>query len=309
MAVIVKTGKCVSPGDVLYATDIYDAIGTIVVAASDTGAVSAGNHADDAIIAGTGCYSRVVSKPDGAVSSQIITTLLGIVQWSGNVVSVRQPTKRARDATTIEVVSLNALKDAGTCGDSATPRLSTPGEATSSVSETPASTAVSTAPKSLWISTSVFGPRMGDNVHLRVVRVSRSFAYGEIIAVNGTWCSNSGSNGGGGGALGGFRGVIRMEDIRPFKPRKDQLSPPPPADAFQDGDVVVATVLSQSDVRQYQLSTVAEHCGVVEAFTVLNSNGRERRVRLRHIPECRDMMKCPLSGNLHRRWCPLIRLV
>jgi len=141
----------------------------------------------------------------------------------------------------------------------------------------------------------VFGPRPGDTVHLRVTRVTHLVAFGEIIAINAAWCANSGGAGGG----GAFRGVLRVEDIRPFRPSKEQLTPPPPSQAFASGDVVVAEVLSQSDVRQYQLSTFGEHCGVVESV--------QDRVKLMHLPGRRDAMMSPADGTVFARWCPLLR--
>lgn len=142
----------------------------------------------------------------------------------------------------------------------------------------------------------VLGPRPGDMVHLRVLRVSRLFAFGEITAINGTWASHK-------GVSGSFRGVLRVEDIRPFRPTKDELKPPPPSHSFQCGDVVVAEVISQSDVRQYQLSTLDPRCGVVESH-VLAADGET--VRLEHLPYRRDAMLNSRSGAVLARWCPLL---
>ncbi|ORC89117.1 putative exosome component CSL4 [Trypanosoma theileri] len=136
------------------------------------------------------------------------------------------------------------------------------------------------------------GPRPGAVVLVRVARVGRVGAHGEIIAVDGGWCG------------GGFRGVVRLEDIRPFRPSKNQLTPPPPAAAFQAGDVIAAVVISQSDVRQYQLSTIPEECGVLEATITVNN----KVTRLLHIPGRRDAMYNPEDNTVHHRWCPLIPL-
>ncbi|KAH9593416.1 hypothetical protein LSM04_004186 [Trypanosoma melophagium] len=141
-------------------------------------------------------------------------------------------------------------------------------------------------------SAAAVGPRPGAAVLVRVARVGRVGAHGEIVAVDGGWCA------------GGFRGVVRLEDIRPFRPSKTQLTPPPPAAAFQAGDVIAAVVLSQSDVRQYQLSTIPEECGVVEATIKVNN----KMIRLLHIPGRRDAMYNPEDSTVHHRWCPLIPL-
>ncbi|EAN82738.1 putative exosome component CSL4 [Trypanosoma cruzi] len=224
----------------------------------------------DRVAAGEGCCTRIVagdSSVDSAEVRQIIATRLGTVQWSESTVSVQRAPKRRHESAHVALIS-NDPNDVD-------------------------------SPSALARSTAVFGPRLGDTVYMRVVRVSRAFAYGEIIAVNGVWCSNSSVSV---GLAGSFRGVVRVEDIRPFKPTKDQLTPPPPAAAFHAGDVVMATVLSQSDVRQYQLSTMHEHCGVVEASVVMD----RVRVKLQHIPGRRDAMRNPTDGTVHYRWCPLI---
>ncbi|ESL08177.1 exosome component CSL4 [Trypanosoma rangeli SC58] len=222
------------------------------------------------VAAGEGCYTRLVpgeASVDVAEERQIIATRLGVVQWSESTVSVHRALKRRRESAHVALIASD--------------------------------TTDTDAPSVLAKSTTVFGPRLGDTVHVRVVRVTRAFAYGEIIAVNGVWCSNSSV---GVGLAGSFRGVVRVEDIRPFKPHKDKLAPPSPAAAFHAGDVIIATVLSQSDVRQYQLSTMGEHCGVVEAAVVVD----RVRVKLQHIPGRRDAMRNPTDGTVHYRWCPLI---
>ncbi|RNF17551.1 exosome component CSL4 [Trypanosoma conorhini] len=222
----------------------------------------------DDVAAGDGCCTRLVAAAASAEEErQIIATRLGVVQWSESTVSVHRPLKRRRESAHVALIAGDACD--------------------------------TDAPSALAKSATVFGPRLGDTVHLRVVRVSRAFAYGEIIAVNGAWCSNGGV---GVGLAGSFRGVVRVEDIRPFRPRKDQLTPPPPSAAFHAGDVVLATVLSQSDVRQFQLGTMDEHCGVVEATVVVD----RVRLRLQHIPGRRDAMRNPADGTVHYRWCPLI---
>lgn len=247
MAVVVATGRRVVPGDVVFAG-------------------GPGGDALGRVTGGDGCRVRLVAA-GLAEEQRVVATRVGVVQWSGDTVSVLRTNTRARGAAPI-AMTLRPHDEAA-------------------------------APSALARSTTVFGPRLEDTVHMRVVRVSRIFAFGEIIAVNGVWCSNGHV---GAGMAGAFRGVVRVEDIRPFKPTKEQMSPSPPAAAFQAGDVIIATVLSQSDVRQYQLSTIPEHCGVVEAFVTTD----RVRVKLQHIYGRRDAMRNPTDGSVHRRWCPLI---
>ncbi|CAD2220811.1 exosome complex component CSL4 [Angomonas deanei] len=154
------------------------------------------------------------------------------------------------------------------------------------------------APGSLSTASShtVLGPRPGDYVHVRILRVQRMFAYGEIIAINNTWCSHR-------RGFGAFRGVLRQDDIRTFHVTKDQLTPPPPSVSFSSGDVVLAEVVSQSDVRQYQLSTVGPQFGVLESTIVREDGSLEK---LQHIPQRRDAMVSLSDGALHLKWCPLL---
>lgn len=156
------------------------------------------------------------------------------------------------------------------------------------------------------VRSAVTGPRPGDTVHVRITRLSRLFAFGEITAVNWQWCSHRSAAGA--SVSGVFKGVLRLEDIRPFRPTRDQLQPPPPTMAFALGDVVLAEVISQSDAHQYQLSTVGEGFGVVESYVSTaeeHYSGRER-VKLQHLPGRRDAMLVPATGAVVPRWCPLL---
>lgn len=64
---------------------------------------------------------------------------------------------------------------------------------------------------------------------------------------------------------------------------------------------MIAEVLSQSDVRQYQLSTIKPFCGVVEARATSDGSVLE------HIPRRRDAMVSVRNYAVHPRWCPLIK--
>lgn len=220
--------------------------------------------AADSVEAGAGCYARLVEGAGGTVERHVVASRLGVAQWEGPTISVYPRHTAMRMG--VQAEQITAVGPAGS-------------------------------------SSLVFGPRPGDIVHLRVTRVTRLFAFGEIIAINSAWSSISGS-----AALGrreAFRGVIRVDDIRPFKPARDQLQPPPPSAAYQPGDVVVARVISQSDARQYELSTAESPFGVVESVV---SDGSGVRRRLRPIPGRRDAMVNPADGVVYNRWCPQLSI-
>ena len=207
----------------------------------------------DGACAGEGVYCRRAvlgvkrlrdedELPD--VSSQLVASRAGAVQWDGGLVSV---------------FSKNSMD----CSESV-------------------------------VRSACTGPRAGDVVHVRCHKVTHTHVFGEIIAIGGKWSAAPTLLGSG----GGFRGVLRVEDIRPFKVTNKQALPPSPMLACRPGDVLLAAVLSQSDAKQYQLSTVAENCGVVEAITA----GGQRLV---HQRGRRDVMLNPASGQDEFRWTPL----
>lgn len=246
--------------------------------------------------AGDGCYAHITADDEqphaDSIIYHILASRIGVVRWSSDntQVTVEAPCNR------IESTAIAA--------------------SSSSSSST---------------STNVFGPRAGDSVHIRIVRVSRLFAMGEIIAINGVWSSSS-SGGGASSASLAFRGVLRTEDIRPFRPNAASSSSstsatvtaPTPSQSFCSGDVVLAEVISQSDARQYQLSTLSARCGVVEAYatpahygscharrqvtrpgTDEGSVAPAMRCRLVCIPHRRDVMLNPCDGSTVPRWAPL----
>lgn len=282
MSVLASTGTVVVPGEILYES------------------LPCGAAEEDHVQPGDGCYPRVVKGADdthGSSSRKVIMSyLFGVAQWDGEVVSVfpsshlRSTTaagqKRARSSVE---TSLQATLSSSPASPSDAASITTNGNASAG--------------------RSVLGPRPHDTVHMRITRVTRTIALGEIIAVNGSWCRHRGAAGGATSSLAAFRGVLRNEDIRPFRVSKEVLKPPPPCEFLAAGDVVVAVVVSQSDVRQYQLSTHADHCGVVESFVPFYTpEGAVGRYKLEHIPGRRDGMKHPKTNAIIPKWTPLIPL-
>ncbi|KAK7196057.1 exosome component CSL4 [Novymonas esmeraldas] len=253
-----------------------DSLFTSVAGEGTSRTAQDGEAAEDGsdVLPGEGCVVQYVEQAPSAaaavVERRIVAVRHGVAQWDGRVVSVFALAPRAPTSSS-----------AGAPGAS----LSSP-------------------------RTSVVGPRPGDTVHLRVTRLNRLFAFGEIIAVNWRWCSHGSLAASASGAGGAFKGVLRQEDIRPFRPTKEQLLPPPPSLAFGLGDVVVAEVISQSDAHQYQLSTTGDGCGVVEAFITAaaakGQYGEQEKMQLQHIPGRRDAMMAGDSGAVVPRWCPLL---
>ncbi|CAM36674.1 putative Csl4p homologue [Leishmania braziliensis MHOM/BR/75/M2904] len=280
MPVILHTGARVAPGDTIFTSP--------AAVTSSNDALEGGAAEEAEVVPREGCAVQYVeryvtpkalslSAPSTVVERLIVATRHGIAQWDGPLVSVFPLTSSGR-------AEYAAARGTG----------APPGSTVSSSRHT------------------VLGPRPGDIVHLRITRLNRLFAFGEVIAVNWRWCSHrslsSAAAGGGGNNSGVFKGVLRQEDIRPFKPSKDQLLPPPPSLSFGPGDVVLAEVISQSDVHQYQLSTISEGCGVVESFitTIEGRYGGQEKIKLEHIPGRRDAMMIRSTGEVVPRWCPLL---
>ncbi|KAG5478769.1 hypothetical protein LSCM1_06173 [Leishmania martiniquensis] len=284
MPVILHTGAHVAPGDTIFTSP------AAVASSQDALEGCAAEEAE--VVPGEGCVVQYVERyvaptspsllaTSTVVERSIVATRHGVAQWDGRLVSVFALAPRA-------LASADGTELAAARGGS-----------------TWVSSAVSSSRHS------VLGPRPGDAVHVRITRLNRLFAFGEIIAVNWSWCSHrslTSTAAGGGSNSGVFKGVLRQEDIRPFKPTKEQLLPPLPSLAFGLGDVVLAEVISQSDARQYQLSTIGEGFGVVEGFmtTVEGPYGGHEKVKLDHIPGRRDAMMIRRTGEVVPRWCPLL---
>lgn len=287
MPVVARTGCIVAPGDLLFQAAV---------------SASSGVEEDGAVVTGEGCrayyaevntdisaaaaplQSGIVGEQSTSIARVVLSTRFGVAQWDGRRVSVFP-----QSSTT-----------------AATAPTAAPAAAAAAVASSVAEKEESEEPMAIRCGAAM-GPRPGDLVHVRIIRLTRLFAYGIIIAVNGQWRCSSGLS-----ALGysnAFKGVLRVEDIRPFRPTKDRLLPPPPSAAYQPGDVVVAEVVSQSDAHQYQLSTLSERCGVVESFVALGGEllgGDAAPTRLVPVPGRRDVMVVPKTGEVVPRWCPLI---
>jgi exosome complex component CSL4 len=298
MPVVAGTGVRIAPGDVLF-TSAAEADMPLSKADHSTTAEAeeeamAGGESE--VIPGEGCVVQYVEiSPESSAGERsatgpsrvrrcIVATRQGVAQWDGRLVSVfaavtpSSIASAAYQASPGQPVGYNGLP-AGI------------------------SSALGTAVRS-----AVLGPRPGDTVHLRVTRLNRLFAFGEIIAVNWRWCSHRSATAAAGNISGIFKGVLRVEDIRPFRPTKDQLQPPAPTLAFALGDVVLAEVISQSDAHQYQLSTIGDTFGVVESHTSATEepHGSSEKLKLQHIPGRRDAMLVPSTGGVVPRWCPLL---
>ncbi|KAG5504484.1 hypothetical protein JKF63_04936 [Porcisia hertigi] len=280
MPVIVHTGDRVAPGDVLFTSP------AAVTTSRD--ALEDGAAEEAQVVPGEGCVVQYIGRcvasestsslaPSATMERSVVATRHGVAQWDGRLVSVF------------------ALASTGRMENAASRHAGAAAAGPGVPSSRP----------------SVLGPRPGDTVHLRITRLNRLFAFGEIIAVNWSWCSNHSlfaAGAGGGTNSGVFKGVLRQEDIRPFKPTKDQLLPPPPSLAFGVGDVVLAEVISQSDVHQYQLSTTGEGFGVLESTitTAEGQYGEQEKLKLAHIHGRRDAMVVRSTGEVVPRWCPLL---
>eukprot|EP00388_Colpodella_angusta_P004185 GDKJ01014031.1.p1 GENE.GDKJ01014031.1~~GDKJ01014031.1.p1 ORF type:complete len:122 (-),score=7.58 GDKJ01014031.1:77-442(-) len=119
-----------------------------------------------------------------------------------------------------------------------------------------------------------------------------------------------------GGGANSFRGSLRSEDIRPVISKNDidsKLLASFPASAvtssgavilpayasFRAGDIVAATVSSQTDTKQFQLSTLADDAGCINSSSL-----KDRSVSLVAIPNRRDGMLNPKTGETESKWCP-----
>lgn len=351
MSAFVKTGQMVVPGDVLFSSPGNSAY---------TDEVTNSLNTDDpeVVYPGEGCYVTFVTATSlesrcgsSTVLRSIVASKRGFAQWDGAVLSVfseglsltkesvntnkpafssstqgfsssfhcAERPKRAReneeeDGTPSSLLQPTSLKD-----------FSSPLKPKGDVSNSNGQHQDSDLLGNLTAAASTLGPRQQDIVHLRITRITRTLAVGEIIAIHHQWCRHStalttttGSTSS--GASAAFRGVLRLEDIRPFRPTQGALHPPSPAVSFSPGDVVVAVVISQSDVRQYQLSTLGERCGVVQSVMHASEeenpsscsssicHGASLRCLLEHVPGRRDVMRHPLTGEIIPKWCPLIPL-
>lgn len=350
----IKTGEKVLPGDVLFSS-LANSF------SAEESPISELPEASELVQPGEGCYVSFVSTdsslcersiPSSSVVRCLIASKKGIAQWDGAVLSVFSGFAGAVEPAlpnTNMSFSLSHQQNGIPSESPTRHKRLREGEASESLPLTPSQTAWQLH-HSLFVSNpgveiitkagrhqdvgelgrltgtgSVVGPRAQDIVHVRITRITRTLAVGEIIAIRHQWCRHSTSLStttatASTGVGAAFRGVLRMEDIRPFRPTRDVLHPPSPALSFSPGDVVIGVVISQSDARQYQLSTLGESCGVVQSVMRTNEDesvasssssageGSTMRCLLEHVPGRRDVMRHPLTDQLIPKWCPLIPL-
>lgn len=122
-------------------------------------------------------------------------------------------------------------------------------------------------------------PRVGSRVHIRIQRVTRTTALGDIFAIDGSRCRES------------FKGVIRQDDIRPPKGTEIPLV----HESFRPGDTVLAEVVSTTDARQFMLTTRNKGSGVVQATSF---GGHPMRA----LPNTREALQCSVTGTIEQRW-------
>ncbi|CUF35433.1 exosome component CSL4, putative [Bodo saltans] len=289
--ILLAEGQHVIPGDVLVLT--HDGL------AETEDINNAVNAGAGAVIRRCLRRGRDADAPT-ALERRVIATRVGIVHWS-------------EDGQEVSVVSKAAVPLAAP-----SPVPAVIAAALTTASEVTSSSAVTAS----ILRDAALGAKSGDTIHLRVTRITPTFASGDVIAIRGQWCCNRT------GAFSGFRGMLRAEDIKPFKPTKDKLLADPPAESMRPGDVVVATVISQTDAKVYQLSTVAEHCGVIEstvpaeesdghraqkesddiaAATIPSVRPTKKRIALLPVPYKRTIMKHPVTGATYKKWTPLVQ--
>jgi len=238
MSVLADTGVLVVPGEVLYSDEVD---GTCSPTSSSPSPSSPAG-----VTPGVGCYRRFISAGAARPAEcQVVASVSGLAQWDGSVVSVYARRslhqKRLREGDDNKMISHGL--------DDEEKKIAAQQRTETEEAEQQRSRSV------------VVGPKLLDEVHLRVTRVTRTMIVGEVIAINHEWCRHNNSS----GSHAAYRGVVQVSDIRPFRPSKDSLLPPPPSAAAVPGDVVLAVVISQSDITQYQLSTLQLRHGVVRS--------------------------------------------
>lgn len=120
-------------------------------------------------------------------------------------------------------------------------------------------------------------PRVGDDVHGRVLRVLERAAHVDIAAINGRAPVG-----------GGFAGTIRRQDVRAHAVDSVELDR-----CFRAGDVVRAKVLSLGDARSFYLTTASDELGVVRA------THRESGETM--LPVSWTEVQCPVTGEVEDR--------
>eukprot|EP00037_Helgoeca_nana_P033659 m.418860 g.418860 ORF g.418860 m.418860 type:complete len:196 (-) comp31175_c0_seq1:25-612(-) len=96
-------------------------------------------------------------------------------------------------------------------------------------------------------------PRVGATVGCKIMSISPQFAKATILLL-------STDDGGTVPLAEGFRGMIRVQDIRATEKDKVVVY-----ECFRPGDIVLARVISLGDAKSYYLSTADDALGVVYA--------------------------------------------
>eukprot|EP00758_Cryptobia_borreli_P001958 Tbor_TRINITY_DN266_c0_g1::TRINITY_DN266_c0_g1_i1::g.12208::m.12208 len=261
-----RSGDRVFPGDILYHEKSSDEDVALAVSAG-TGCKA--EPIQRSLSAPT-CSKKKRERDDGIV---IHATVQGTTQWEDNTVSVLPHSAKYINPHTCTPSIAGFAKG---CGVDST--------AAASVS-------------------------IGSKVICRITRSSRHAAQGNIIAIDhgsGTfsWCHIRGHN--------GFKGSLRTEDIRPVVLKNDVDASllatfpassvtssgaivPPAYASFRPGDIVVTHVLSHSDTKQCQLSSMADDTGCISSSV---------EGELIHVRGRRDIMINRRTGKEVSRWCP-----
>uniref|UniRef100_A0A7S1LQC5 Exosome complex component CSL4 C-terminal domain-containing protein n=1 Tax=Neobodo designis TaxID=312471 RepID=A0A7S1LQC5_NEODS len=234
---------------------------------------------DASVIAGPGTMAtQQLASGEVVVSA----TRAGLVHWEANEVSVLVPL-RPSDA---KLALLRNLRVGGA------------GAAADSTAETPAAS-----------SSEAVAPTLRSTVHVRVTRVVRNAAFGDIIAVDGQWATSSAALPGAsrvsvqvGQLPAMFRASIRTEDVFAATGKKAaELLATPMIRFVRPGDIVVGTIVALADSRQFQISLAADHCGVVAG----RSRSSVGTAPLERVAGEREAMRCTATGAMEPRWAAL----
>jgi exosome complex RNA-binding protein Csl4 len=281
-------GTRVMPGMVLtcYATS----------GAAGEDAAGNGQQAEQADLVVAGPGTRAVRQRSANVVL-ISATRVGLVHWEANEVSVLVPRKPSE-----ALLSTERVLGAAVAGKKKTASHENDGDDDNGDAPPPVSESAGAGPAPV-------APTLRSVVHVRITRVTRNAAFGDIIAVDGTWCgapaaligaSRVSMQTGVTPAL--FRASVRTDDVFSATGKKAaELLATPMANFVRPNDVVLGVVVALADARQYQVSLAAPHCGVVKA----KSRASNFSSPLERVPENREMMRCPATGTLEPRWAPL----
>ena len=241
----------------------------------DAAAESAG------VIAGPGTLATQQTTSGEVVVS---ATRAGLVHWEANEVSVLVPL-RPSDA---KLALLRNLRAAGAGPTAADADNAAPPAAASS---------------------DAVAPTLRSTVHLRITRVIRNAAFGDVIAVDGHWATSSAALPGAsrvsqqvGQLPAMFRASIRTEDVFSATGKKAaELLATPMIRFVRPGDIVIGTIVALADSRQFQVSLAQDHCGVVAG----RSRASAGASALERVVGEREVMRCSSTGAMEPRWASL----